>query len=133
MQGKLTIKGITRLIDFPAARYSNNSDGVQWVEVTINVRLAFAPFGSTNQITPDVSKQKALEYFEIEHKLHAALQGFTAGYCVQGLDRFTAAAELRDDTFRVRMLQYSTATEDDTVQHYHNKVEADMEIEKEIV
>lgn len=117
------------LIDFPAAQYSNNSDGVQWCEVNISIRLGFAPFSSTNHLTPDVSKENALQYFEIENKLYDALQGFTAGDCVQGLVRISAATERREDIYRVRELQFTTATEDDTAQNYHNKTEADLEMQ----
>lgn len=104
------------LIDFGASNYSNLSNSVQWADVQINIRLAFAPFASANSLAPDISKEHALQFFEIENKLFEALQFFTANEAVQPLIRISAATERREDPFRVREIIFTTGTEDDTAQ-----------------
>ena len=104
------------LIDFPTANYSNLGTGIQWAEVNIHVRLGFAPFTSALSVMPDVGKEKALEYYELENKLYEALQGFTANGCVQPIIRTSATTERRNDPYRVREVIFTTATEDDTAQ-----------------
>lgn len=103
------------LIDFPNTVYSNNGQQVQWADIgSISIRLGFAPYTSANSEAPDISKEDALNYYELEHKLYMALEGFDADGAVQPLNRISAQTENRDDTFRVRQLVFTTATEDDS-------------------
>ncbi len=121
------------LIDFGAAQYTDQSDDVQWVNVQIALRLGFAPFGSANGVSPQATKEHALEYYEIEQKLYEALQNFTANGCVQPMTRISATTEMREDTFRVRQLVFTTATEDDTARPVTTKVAAAMEVENKVL
>ena len=110
------------LIDFPTAQYSEEGEKVQWAAINISIRLGFAPFTSANSVAPDISKEAALQYYEIENALVACLYGFTAGDCVQPMIRVSAATERRDDSYRVREIMFSTATEDDTMKEAVNSV-----------
>lgn len=121
------------LIDFPTTQYSGLGEMVQWADVNISVRLAFAPFSSANSVAPDISKEAALFFYEIEDKLYQALQGFTADECVQPMVRISAATERREDTYRVRELIFTTATEDVTAKYPVNIVKADLDLSKEIM
>lgn len=120
------------LIDFPATPYSNHSQGWQWADVNVTIRLGFTPFSSASSITPDVTKEQALHFFELENKLYEALQGFTAGGCIQPLIRVSAATERREDAYRVREIQFTTGTEDDTAKTKVGHQAADLEVEGEI-
>lgn len=120
------------LIDFPTTQYSNHSQMVQWADINISVRLGFTPFSSANSEAPDVSKEAALQFYELENKVYEALQGFTANDCVQPLNRISVATERRDDVYRVREMIFTTATEDITAKHPVNIVDADLVVDKEI-
>ncbi len=120
------------LIDFPDAQYSNHSELVQWADVNISVRLGFAPFSSANSLAPDISKEKALEYYEVENKLYEALQGFTADDCIQPMIRLRAGTETREDAYRVRQMMFTTGTEDDTAKRPVKMKTATLEIEGEL-
>lgn len=110
------------LIDFATTNYANHGNSVQWAELSITIRLGFAPFTSALSVFPDVSKEAALQYYELEHKLYEALAGFTANDCVQPFIRTTAATERRNDPYRIRELIFTTATEDDTATPTTNTV-----------
>lgn len=120
------------LIDFTEAQYSNLSRLQQWADITINIRLGFSPYSSSSSITPDVPKEKSLQFFEIENKLYKALHGFTADDCVQPLIRTSAATERREDSYRVRALTFTTATEDEEATLPINIAEAGLEVNGEI-
>lgn len=121
------------LIDFPVANYSNEGQLVQWADVNISIRLGFAPFASANSVAPDVSKENALQYYEIENDLVKALHGFTADDCVQPMIRINATTERREDAYRVRQLIFTTGTEDTTAMEPAGSKRADLSITTEIV
>ena len=121
------------LIDFTQAQYSNLSQLVQWLDFDISFRLGFAPYSSANSAAPDVSKEKALEYYDIEERLYVALAGFTAGDTIQPLVRVRAITERREDTYRVREIIFTTAAEDETAKRPINMTEAQLQIANEII
>lgn len=116
------------LIDFVNTQYKEHMQNVQWADITVIVRLGFAPFSSANSATPDIPKEAALEYYELEHALFEALQGFTANDCVQPMIRVSAATERREDFLRVRELIFTTATEDDTIKIPVQLQKAELEL-----
>lgn len=120
------------LIDFPATQYREHSQMVQWAELQINIRLAFSPFSSANSAAPDLSKEKALQFYETENRLFAALNGFTAGGCIQPMVRVSVHSEQRDDPFRVRTMLFTTATEDDTVMEVARVTAAELNLENSL-
>ena len=105
---------------------------MQWANITIIIRLGFSPFSSASSLSPDISKEKALEFLEVENELYKALQNFTAGDIVQPITRKSAATENRDDPFRVRAITFTTATEDDTLMKV-NKRRVPVEITKQVL
>ena len=64
------------LIDFPRTNFAELGQQESWNELTLELRLAFAQFSNTSAITPMEWKEKALEYFEIESKIIALMDGF---------------------------------------------------------
>lgn len=109
------------LIDFNGTQFSQLLQNIELADnCVIQIRIGFAPYSNTNQLTPDESKQKALQYLEIENKVYKALKGWCATddentYAIcQPLNRITDATEKRDDTLRVRVMLFTTSYEDDT-------------------
>lgn len=101
------------LTDFNTTGYDPLMQQVQTGNVTINVRLAFAPFSQSSSTAPQAVMDKALQFWEIEMKLYQALQNWTPDDNIcQPLVRISAATERRNDPIRVRTLVFTTAFED---------------------
>ena len=120
------------LIDFPSAQFEDHHQGVQWAAISLNARLGFSPFSSASSLSPDISKEHALQFYELEGKVYKALQGFEAGGLVQPFTRISVATEKREDPFRVREMIFTTATEDHTMMSVNMKA-AGLDLEKEFV
>jgi hypothetical protein len=115
------------LIDIEATDSRDLGDGIQELDLAIHLRLGFSPFSSANSLTPDLSKEKALQFYEIESDLFVAVQRFDADGMVQPLTRQGGiATEKREDPFRVRVMTFTSTAEEDGARGYHNKVEADL-------
>ena len=101
------------LIDFPQADFSQLGGANQWGDVRISARLLFAPFSQSYQAAPDEVKEKALEYFEVERKLVAALHNWMPpeGYCQPLVRRSVSSNNRNDIGLRIRALQFDTAAE----------------------
>jgi hypothetical protein len=100
------------LIDFTPSYFGNESEMVQWGDVTIQLRLAFPPVTA-----PDTVGQQAIAGYEIEAKLYKALQGWQPadeeGNGIGGqLMRLQAITEDRHDAIRVRTIYFTTLVED---------------------
>lgn len=109
------------LIDFPMANYSNLGNLSQLGDITVQLRLGFAPFDKSYHLAPDNVKEAAVGYYAIEQKLVEKVQGFTTEYS-QPLIRFNAGTEQRlsaSDTadsigLRVRVINFATQFEDNS-------------------
>lgn len=122
------------LIDIEATNSGDLSQGVQWLELAVHVRIGFSPFSSANSLAPDISKEKALQFYEIETAVYIALQGWDCGGIVQPLTRQGGiATEKREDPFRVRVMTFTTATEDDSAAWYHKRIAAQLNPETDII
>lgn len=117
------------LVDFPTAQFQDESQLVQLALLNVSLRLAFEPWSSASSEAPDVTKEDALEYYELELKLYAAMQGFDAEGCIQPLTRISVSTERREDVYRVREMLFTTATEDDTAKIMYQETQADLIIE----
>jgi hypothetical protein len=107
------------LIDFPATNFQDESKQVQWGDVTIELRLAFAPFSQSSNTAPALVQEKALQFWELEMKLYQALQAWyamdaAAAPICQPLTRVSSATEKREDNIRVRSMRFTTAFQDET-------------------
>lgn len=96
------------LIDFNNTEFDPRQ-GYQDGNVNMLLRLAFDQYQHTDSEMPQPVLEQALTQFEIEHKVHQALQAWAAGgLLVNPLIRLNAASEKRsDDNFRVRRLAYT--------------------------
>jgi len=111
------------LIDFPNTVYSAEGGSSQFGEVTVTLRLLVSPFEQSYDDAPLAVKQGALEYFELEQEIIAALHGWAptsplsgglgGAYC-QPMVRSSVSSNNRNDIgLRVRNLTFSTAYEED--------------------
>lgn len=106
------------MVDFLEADADDLPENYQTLNCNIQLRLGFAPFSSANSVSPDISTEKALQYYEIEQKIYAALQGWTPTIndieLAQPLSRRKKRTEKREDPFRVRTFIFTTSYQDDS-------------------
>jgi hypothetical protein len=100
------------LIDFPNTTFSALQGDIQLGLATINIVLLFEPFSQSYNLAPEVVRQKALEYYEIEHKVYKALQGWHTAFCTP-LVRTDSKSQNRNEIgLRIRELNFTTEFED---------------------
>jgi len=127
------------LIDFPMANYTNIAELSQMGDITVQLRLGFAPFSKSHVGAPDDVRDKAIEYYAIEQLVHEAVQGFQTDYTMP-LMRFNAGTEQRLSAsdqadsigLRVRVINYATQYEDNSNLPAYIKRAATLEVETEI-
>jgi hypothetical protein len=127
------------LIDFPMANYSNNSELSQSADITVQLRMGFAPFSQSSTVAPTNSREKALEYYQIEQKIYEAVQGFETEY-TQPMIRINAGTEQRLSAsdqadsigLRVRVMNFATQFEDNSKLPVYNQTPATLEVDQEI-
>lgn len=91
-------------IDFNAINCTELMENVQRVSGELQCKLAYhilVPDGSAF-----IDTATAISYYEVEHKLHQALQGWSNNMIVP-LSRTKINTEVRTDAYRVRVLTYS--------------------------
>ena len=102
------------LIDFTSASYDDMSGGAQWCSDTIQLRLGFAPYSYSNDKAPLAVRGRALNYYELEERLYAALHGWDADGLCQPMSRRTGITEKREDAIRVRVMSFTTTFMDES-------------------
>lgn len=124
------------LIDFPLANFSNTADKTQMGEVTVQLRLGFAPYSKSHTGAPTDAREKAVEYYAVEQKLYEAVQGFETEY-TQPLIRVNAGTEQRLSAsdvadsigLRVRVMNFSTGFDDLSKLTEYVKAPASLEVD----
>jgi hypothetical protein len=109
------------LLDFTGFQWQEVSKGTQHGEGFVIVRVAFTPYTNTNQLTPTAQKEKALQCYEIERIVYQALQGWSDGNFARLLRRSTDT-EKREDTIRVRVMQFATSITDEAAKPVYQTV-----------
>jgi len=121
------------LIDFIQATYSNLSMLAQVGEVSVNIRIGFAPFSQSYQAAPLDVKEKALAYYDIEQKVFEAVQGWNNDF-TEPFIRVSATTEQRDNDaigLRVRVLTFQTGYQDESNVKRYTKVERPLNVDTE--
>ena len=150
------------LIDFDDWNFENMSELAQTASGNVIIRLGFAPFSGTNNLTPTAYKLKALEYYEIECQLYKALHGWTPtlteetlsdfgndvgndlggmqkllndaqGWNFGSMIRSAAVTEKREDLFRIRVMPFSLAFEDYSAMRVTETTPAELELIAQII
>lgn len=117
------------LIDLSDATFDDVGENYQLATVSISLRLGFAPFTSANSIQKDSFSDKALQFYDIEAKIHKALHGHTLenpDADFRELTRVSASTEQREPEIRVRQLVYNIEFEDDTTKDIEATTNADL-------
>ncbi len=120
------------LVDYPDADYKELGGLEQWGDLVVQLRLGFAPFSGANSAAPESVQEKALGHYEIENDLFRAIHGWMAEYNGAAITephiRKKAATEARNDPYRVRVLLFTTAYQDDGAAPTRTTVKATMQI-----
>lgn len=121
------------LIDLSSTTYEQMQLNQQWGNLTFTLRLGFAPYSPANSAAPISVREKALEYYEVEHELYKSVQGFDASGLIQPATRVSAITEQREgDNHRVRVITFTTSFQDETLLQQWTKQKTALEIEQEI-
>jgi hypothetical protein len=102
------------LIDIPSATYSDAGQYSQLAETTLEIRLAVAAYKQASHVHSLQHREKALEYYNIEHKLNQVLHGWSNSQFFSSLSRTGSITERREDNIRVRSLRYALTFSDST-------------------
>lgn len=103
------------LIDFNETSFEQRQRH-QDAEMLITLRLAHDQYQQTHAEVPEYVQQQALQYYEVEYKVHQALQAQGLSLLVNPLIRVSATTEKREnDNFRVRRLVYKATFVDASV------------------
>lgn len=102
------------LIDFPDTQYSDLAENQQLGESVLEVRLAVAAYTPSAHVHSQQQKEKALEYYNVEHEVNKALHGWCDSRYFSPLSRTGGQTERREDNIRVRTLRYKFALQDNT-------------------
>lgn len=108
------------LFDFSDTQYDDLLGGEQTGDLTITIRLGFAPFSKTSNLQPVEIRKKGLDYYAIENKLHQAFHGWAptnenGDIIAQPFSRRRAITEKREeDAFRVRLITFTTSFNDES-------------------
>jgi hypothetical protein len=77
------------------------------------IRLGVGAWSPSNNLAPNDVRLKALNYYEIEQKIHVALHGWSNDGFAK-LRRKKAKKEERNDNIRVRVISYAVTIQDET-------------------
>jgi hypothetical protein len=113
------------LIDFVASSYSEVAELAQLGDVTVVLRIGFAPFSQSNQAAPMDVRIRALDFYRLEQLVYEAVQGWHNEF-TQPLIRVGADTERRNDALRVRALTFTTMYEDYSALPMNNKQQANL-------
>ncbi|MBC7399832.1 MAG: hypothetical protein H7289_07780 [Mucilaginibacter sp.] len=102
------------LIEVDDTDYSDEGENSQIGEGIIQVRLGLTVYTDANNLTPTLYKEKAIDYYNLEHRVNKALHGWCDGRFFNPLMRRKSFKEKRDDNIRVRVLRYAFAFRDST-------------------
>lgn len=102
------------LIDTDETDYSDEGQNGQLANCVLIVRIALAAYTDAASVRPLMYKEKALEYYNLEHVVNRALHGWCDSRYFSPLMRRRGYKEKRDDNLRVRVLRYEFGFRDST-------------------
>lgn len=116
------------LIDFDDFQFTDESYNAQMGEGNVAIRLGHAPYSNGSSLSPDTVRVKALEYYELEHLLVKALQGWE-GTEFGPMTRIAEGNEKREDKLRVRYIIFKVAYQDNSTIDTFQQADADFEFD----
>lgn len=106
------------LVDFIDTDFDQQGDKVQWAKQMIQFKLGFNPYTSASSATPAKQQQQALAFYEIEKLLYQVFQQWDGNEICQPMIRTKTITQQREDTYRVRIILFTTSYDDDTARDY---------------
>lgn len=100
------------LIDFQGWTFSDLGQLSQLAEGNVTVKLGFAQFSDSSSLNDPLWREFSLEYFDLEWKIHEALQGWSPGADFGNLTRTSADSENAPKAIRKRPIIYRLEFED---------------------
>lgn len=102
------------MIDIEDFKYSDQQNhAIQIAEGIISLRIGLVKYTDSNNLTPAATRENALQYYELEHKVFKALHGWNPPGFGKMLRR-ASGTERRDDDIRVRVLKFAISFTDDS-------------------
>jgi hypothetical protein len=92
------------LIDLTGFSYDDMPNGLQMGSGRVVISIGTTPFTNSSSATPIQYREKALEYYEIEHAVHTALHNWTPVPGMKKLTRRTMDKQEREDAIRERVI-----------------------------
>jgi len=110
------------MIDIEEFNYSDLQNfHNQLAEGIVSLRIGLVKYTDSNNLTPTVTRENALQYYEIEQQVFTALHGWNPpGF--SKLLRRASGTEKRDDDIRVRVLKFATSFTDSSAAPVTSKV-----------
>lgn len=109
-KASVTFPGI--LVDFPTTSYSELAGGSDLALTEIKFNLFFDVNSQSYNLAPQKVKDKALDYYELEQKLVAALKSWLTDYFTQ-LVRTSAVSRNQNELgLRIRELTFTSEHEE---------------------
>lgn len=100
------------LHDFNGWVYENLGDGVQAAEGDVIIKLGFAQYGNSSNLTEPQWLEESLKYWDIENDLNKALHGWSPGEYEGYYTRTSTVTENRPMGVRVVIIRYRMSFED---------------------
>ncbi len=101
------------LIDFDQFNWQDMAENCKIGEGPITLKLVFAPYSGTSNITNPTFREKGLTYFELEKKVKSALDGWCPdGNGYSPLDYESVTTDKSRTDLRVRAMTFSIGIED---------------------
>jgi hypothetical protein len=94
------------LFDFSKVNFEDLSFNVQEGEGVLEVRTGVNPFTQATHYFTDTQKANALAFFDIDHAVYLALQGWSDSQYFGPLSRISVHTEKRNDKLRVRTQRF---------------------------
>lgn len=99
------------LIDFPKTPYSAIGNLDMHGVATISVLQLFSPFSQSHNLAPEEVRVKALEYYEMEHRLIECLHGWSPDYCTPLILSDELSHNRNETRMRIREIMFTTSFE----------------------
>lgn len=104
------------LIDMDETAFDDEAENVQRGNSIVQLRFFAPAWSATNNLVEGSIRLAGLKFYEVEQKVHAALQGYRPSGGYGKLSRLSAKTEKRNDAWRVRVVRYKLLVEDYTTQ-----------------
>lgn len=116
-------------IDFEGWKFEDMGVNAQTAEGNVIITLGFTPYDNTSEDVPEVYKELALGYYDIETAINIALHGWSPDVDdVGSLTRIAATPDNQRPDIRIRKITYKLAFEDYSTEDQYTTAPATPDI-----